>query len=50
MKAQTNYILQKTKKVELIQYADRNEGESEENERKIKRKNSGIGRSETHHR
>ena len=36
VKAQMNCILQKTKEMELIQYATENEAESKGNERKIK--------------
>ena len=38
VKAQTNCILKKTKKMELIQYATNKEDKSEGNERKIKQK------------
>ena len=38
VKPQTNLILQKTKKMELIPYVTNNEDESEGNKRKIKQK------------
>ena len=38
MKAQTNHILQKTKKMELIPYASNSKVESKENESEIKQK------------
>ena len=45
VKAQTNLILQKTKKMELIPYVTNNEDESEGNKRKKNKNNGGIGRS-----